>query len=85
MEISVLGNGDAKASRIGEIFAANEFYDYNAKYENEASYTEIVKDLTPEKEREMRDTAVRVYDIMGVQRACKSGFLPAGGRKGDIQ
>ncbi len=75
MEISLLGNEDAKASRIGEIFAANEFYDYNAKYENKASYTEIVKELTPEKEREMRDIAVRVYDIMGCRGLARVDFF----------
>ena len=75
MEISVLGNRDAKASRIGEIFAANEFYDYNAKYENEASRTEIVTDLSPEKEKEMRDTAVRVYDIMGCRGLARVDFF----------
>lgn len=75
MEIAVLGNENAKASRIGEIFAANEFYDYNAKYENEASHTEIVTDLSPEKEKEMRDTAVRVYDIMGCRGLSRVDFF----------
>lgn len=77
MEISVLGNRYPKASRIGEIFAANEFYDYNAKYENEASRTEIVTDLSPEKEQEMRDTAVRVYQIMGCRGLARVDFFLA--------
>lgn len=45
IEVAVLGNNSPKASCIGEIFAANEFYDYNAKYENMQSKTEIVRDL----------------------------------------
>ncbi len=50
---------------IGEIFAANEFYDYNAKYENSESQTAVVTDLDPKKEAEIRETAVSVYETMG--------------------
>lgn len=65
IEVAVLGNKEPKASCIGEIFAANEFYDYNAKYENEESKTAIVDDLDHEKELEVRNTAVKVFEIMG--------------------
>lgn len=75
IEVAVLGNENPKASCIGEIFAANEFYDYNAKYENEASRTEIVRDLDSEKEKEIRDTAVRVYELMGCRGLSRVDFF----------
>lgn len=75
IEVAVLGNEAPKASRIGEIFAANEFYDYNAKYQNEASKTAIVTDLTPEKEQEIKDAAVRVYKIMGCKGLSRVDFF----------
>src|SRR5690349_6175855 len=37
LECSVLGNEDPKASVVGEIVPAAEFYDYNAKYIDEGS------------------------------------------------
>lgn len=75
IEVAVLGNDDPEASCIGEIFAANEFYDYNAKYENEASQTAIVTDLTPEKEAEIRKAAVRVYKTMGCKGLARVDFF----------
>lgn len=75
IEVAVLGNDKPEASCIGEIFAANEFYDYNAKYENAASRTEIVRDLSQEKEREIRETAVRVYEIMGCRGLARADFF----------
>ncbi|NLD19039.1 MAG: D-alanine--D-alanine ligase [Clostridiales bacterium] len=81
IEVAVLGNNNPKASCIGEIFAANEFYDYNAKYENKASLTEIVKDLSPSKEKEIKDTALKVYKTMGCRGLARVDFfLEEGGR-----
>lgn len=75
IEVAVLGNEDPSASCIGEIFAANEFYDYNAKYENDKSETGIVSDLTLEKEREIRETALKVYRIMGCRGLARVDFF----------
>ena len=75
IEVAVLGNKNPKASCIGEIFAANEFYDYNAKYENEKSETAVVRDLKPEKEQEIRDTAIKVYEIMGCRGLSRVDFF----------
>ncbi len=81
IEVAVLGNDNPQASCIGEIFAANEFYDYNAKYENDKSHTGIVRDLTPEKEQEIRDKAVSVYETMGCSGMSRVDFfLEEGGR-----
>ena len=75
IEVAVLGNQDPKASCIGEIFAANEFYDYNAKYENTASETRIVTDLEPEKEQEIRDAAVKIFQTMGCRGMARVDFF----------
>ena len=37
VECAVLGNFDAKAMSVGQIKPANDFYDYEAKYENDNS------------------------------------------------
>ncbi|MDO4485162.1 MAG: D-alanine--D-alanine ligase family protein [Bacillota bacterium] len=75
IEVAVLGNEEPEASCIGEIFAANEFYDYNAKYENDKSETGIVRDLSTEKEREIRDKAIKVYRIMGCRGLARVDFF----------
>lgn len=75
IEVAVLGNKRPEASCIGEIFAANEFYDYNAKYENTGSRTAIVRDLTQEKEQEIRNTAVEIYKIMGCRGFARVDFF----------
>ena len=75
IEGAVLGNEYPEASCIGEIFAANEFYDYNAKYENNQSKTAIVKDLTAEKEAEIRSKAVRIYQAMGCEGLARVDFF----------
>ena len=75
IEVAVLGNDDAEASCIGEIFAANEFYDYEAKYQNEASRTGIVFDLDEDKENEIRAAAVKVYEAMGCKGLARVDFF----------
>lgn len=75
IEVAVLGNEEPEASCIGEIFAANEFYDYNAKYENAASETAVVTDLDPEKEQEIRDAAVKIYQTMGCRGLSRVDFF----------
>ena len=45
VECAVLGNEDVIASSVGEIKAADEFYSYDAKYNNQESRTEIPANL----------------------------------------
>jgi len=75
IEVAVLGNEDARASVIGEIFAANEFYDFDAKYTNAESRTGIVTDLSKEKEDEIRNAAITVYNVMGCKGLSRVDFF----------
>ena len=75
IEVAVLGNDKPEASCIGEIFAANEFYDYEAKYRNAASKTGIVYDLDEQKEKEIRETAIRIYETMGCKGLSRVDFF----------
>lgn len=45
IECAVLGGQEPRASGVGEILAAAEFYDYDAKYNNQESKTVISPDL----------------------------------------
>lgn len=61
IECAVLGSNDVRASGVGEILAAAEFYDYDAKYNNAESKTVISPELPAGKEAEFRDYAVKIF------------------------
>lgn len=65
IECAVMGYGDStKASGLGEILAAAEFYDYDAKYNNAESKTIIGPELPEGKTEEIRDAAVRIFNAV---------------------
>ena len=72
IECSVLGNDDPVASVLGEVVPSNEFYDYQAKYIDNASELHIPADLPAETARLIRELAVRAFvalDCAGMARA----------------
>lgn len=64
VEVAVLGNKDPKASVVGEVLSANEFYDYFAKYINSASRTVIPADILPEEQARLQCAAVTIYSVL---------------------
>lgn len=61
IECAVLGGSRPEASGVGEILAAAEFYDYDAKYNNAESKTVIAPELPAGKEDEVRAAAERIF------------------------
>lgn len=61
VECAVLGNQDVISSCVGEIKAADEFYSYDAKYNNKASETLIPAHITEEQSDEIRDLAIKAF------------------------
>lgn len=58
-------------SEIGEIIAANDFYDYDAKYENKNSYTLIPAKLDLDISKKIKNyakTAIECLDCKGLAR-----------------
>ena len=71
IECAVLGGRDVKASGVGEILAAAEFYDFDAKYNNAESRTVVDPDLPADVVEEVRDAAVKIFkavDGFGLSR-----------------
>ena len=64
LECAVLGGFDVKASGIGEILAAAEFYDFDAKYNNADSKTVISPKLPSGKAEEIRKAAVKIFKAL---------------------
>ena len=62
VECAVLGGRDPKASKVGEVVAAAEFYDYDAKYNNSESKTVIDPDTVPQASKDkVREDAVAIF------------------------
>ena len=62
IECAVLGSAaDVEASGVGEILAAAEFYDFDAKYTNAESKTVISPELPEGKTDEIREAAKAIF------------------------
>ena len=75
LECAVMGNDEPFASTVGEIAAANEFYDYDAKYNNSDSKTYIPARVPDEVIEEIRETAVRAFKAMGCEGLARCDFF----------
>lgn len=64
LECAILGDREIKASGIGEVLAADEFYTYEAKYNNQESKTIVDPKLPEGKAEEIRDSACRIFKAM---------------------
>lgn len=71
LECAVLGNENVEASVIGEVLSAEEFYTYDAKYNNKQSQTVLPAKLPEGKTEEIQKAAVSIFkalDGMGLSR-----------------
>ncbi|MCD8021383.1 MAG: D-alanine--D-alanine ligase [Clostridiales bacterium] len=64
LECAVLGGAQAEASGVGEVLAADEFYSYEAKYNNADSKTVVGPVLPEGKEEEIRKNAVAIFKAL---------------------
>ena len=61
LECAILGNDDPKASLVGEILPAGEFYSFESKYEDANSSTLIPARISEEETKYIRETAVKAF------------------------
>lgn len=61
VECSVLGNEDVKASCLGEIAPAENFYTFDAKYKNATSKLTIPANINTKLADEVRKTAIKAF------------------------
>lgn len=64
VETAVMGNDEIVVSGVGEILAAAEFYDFDAKYNNSESKTVVNADLPAETKEQIRKYAKDVFDAV---------------------
>ena len=75
LEVAVLGNDDPKASVIGEIVPAKEFYDYEAKYESDGSIPIIPAKLSKAQAKHVREMAIAAFHACDCSGLARVDFL----------
>lgn len=75
IEVSVLGNDEAKASVCGEIIPSNEFYDYDAKYCSGKSKIKIPAGIPNKLSIKIRKIAVDTYRALDCAGMSRVDFL----------
>lgn len=75
VESAVLGNESPIVSDIGEIKSAEEFYTFDAKYNNPKSQTNIPADLPKEIREQIRKYAKLAYKAIGCEGLSRIDFF----------
>lgn len=75
VEVAVLGNDEPIAAEVGQIVAAAEFYDFDAKYNNPQSELHIPALLSEEKRNEVRAAALNAYKALGCEGLSRCDFF----------
>jgi D-alanine-D-alanine ligase len=75
LECSVLGNDEPRASTVGEIVPAAEFYDYTAKYVDEGSQLVIPAKLDKKEMKEVQAMAIRAFQAVDCSGLARVDFL----------
>ncbi|MBR1738108.1 MAG: D-alanine--D-alanine ligase, partial [Firmicutes bacterium] len=64
LECAVIGNDDVKASVVGEILPAADFYDFDAKYMSQESQTVVPADIDEKISDEIRKKAIKIFKAL---------------------
>lgn len=75
IECAVMGNSKPFASDVGEILPANEFYDYDAKYNDSGSLTVIPAKISETDRENLRTVAVKAYRALGCEGLARTDFF----------
>lgn len=77
LECAVLGSGgrDTVVSTVGEILAADEFYDFEAKYNNPESKTIIPAEIPAEVLKEIQASALEIFKLLGCSGLSRVDFF----------
>ena len=75
IEVAVMGNDSPVASICGEIDSGADFYDYDSKYVTDTSTAYIPARIPEEVAEQVRDTAVKIYRVVGAQGLSRVDFF----------
>lgn len=75
VECAVLGNDEPLAAEVGQVVAAAEFYDFDAKYNNPESQLHIPALIDEQKRNEVRTAAINAYKALGCEGLSRCDFF----------
>ncbi len=75
IECAVLGNDEPEASVPGEVIPSREFYDYEAKYIDDASKTVVPADLPESTSAEIRRLSIAAFRAIDCSGMARVDFL----------
>ena len=82
VECGVLGNEEVIASSVGEVIVkSDEFYSYDAKYNDETTITEIPASISKELSDEIRNLAIKAFKAIDGKGLSRVDFFIEEGTK----
>ncbi len=75
IEVCLLGNNNPIVSVLGEIIPSNEFYDYDAKYVDGMSTSEIPANIPKRVSDKIKEYALRGYKAIDCSGMARADFL----------
>lgn len=75
VECAVLGNENPKASCIGEVLSAEDFYTFDSKYHNQQSRTQIPADLPENISEQIRNIAIKAFEAVDAKGLARVDFF----------
>ncbi len=75
VECGVLGNQTIEASPVGEIIAADEFYSYDAKYNDRGSKTIVPAEIPYETSEDIRQKSIQIFQALGGSGLARVDFF----------
>lgn len=75
LECAILEDKELIISEVGEIISANNFYDYQAKYENKESKTLIPADIDINTSNKIKEYAKEIFKILDLKGLARIDFF----------
>lgn len=76
IESAVLGAGnEIKVSAAGEIISTHDFYDYQAKYEDQSTELIIPADLSPASQQKIKELSFKAFKAIGAEGISRLDFF----------
>ena len=75
LECAVLQTAEGFVAEVGEVVSADDFYDFDSKYNNSASVTTTTPNIPEELKNEIRRQAIEIFKILDCKSLSRIDFF----------
>ncbi len=75
LECAVIDDGKQLFAQVGEVISADEFYDFDSKYNNAASVTNVTPDISPQLEEQICESAKAIFRVLNCRSLSRVDFF----------